>query len=275
MGQITAGFVTHMRARNLRESTIDARVGILDRLRRHIGRHPIHATHDDLVGYLDRVGPNGRTKGAAWRGIEISHLRTFYRWAQLEGLIDRDPTLRLVVPKRRRRLPRPIPSSDLAVALAGAPDPIRAMLYLAAYAGLRACEIAPLRGEDLLDEKPPMIVVDESKGGDMRMVPAGPVLVAIVAELPRTGWWFPRADGSGPLPRYMISRRCNAYLHSLGIPHTLHSLRHWFGTETYRATEDVFLTMGLMGHRDPATTAGYTKVADHRGAAAVALLPAF
>lgn len=275
MGEVRAAWVAHMRARNLRESTIEARIGILSRLQRHIGRHPLYATTDELVSYLERVGPTGRSKGAAWRGIEISHLRMFYRWAQLEGLIDRDPTVRLVVPKRRRRLPRPIPSSDLAVALAGAPDPIRAMLHLAAYGGLRACEIAPLHGEDFLDDKPAMLIIQETKGGDTRSVPVGPVLLPIARALPARDWWFPRADGAGPLPRYMISRRCNAYLRGLGIPHTLHSLRHWFATETYRATEDVFLTMELMGHRDPATTALYTKVANHRGAAAVAKLPTF
>ncbi len=50
-----------------------------------------------------------------------------------------------------------------------------------------------------------------------------------------------------------------AHLHGLGQPHTLHTLRHRFGTRLYALSRDIRLTQELMGHQNPATTALYVK----------------
>jgi len=39
-----------------------------------------------------------------------------------------------------------------------------------------------------------------------------------------------------------VSRLCGQYLHSLGIPEPLHSLRHYFGSSLYAASQDLLLT---------------------------------
>jgi len=39
-----------------------------------------------------------------------------------------------------------------------------------------------------------------------------------------------------------VSRLCGQYLHSLGIPEPLHSLRHYFGSSLYAASQDLRLT---------------------------------
>lgn len=41
---------------------------------------------------------------------------------------------------------------------------------------------------------------------------------------------------------------------------TAHQLRHWFGTECYRACHDLRLVQEMMGHSSPTTTAIYTKL---------------
>jgi len=74
----------------------------------------------------------------------------------------------------------------------------------------------------------------------------------------------------------MVSRLCNDHLHSIGIPHTLHSLRHRYGTQVYRASgRDLRLTQELMRHKTPVSTALYTWVDPAEGAAVVAKLPTF
>lgn len=143
---------------------------------------------------------------------------------------------------------------------------------------LRAKEISGLRGEHIqwhLD--PPILIVEEQKGGDMGAVPLAPVLVDELAGHPRTGWVFPRRDGKpGPTPPWLVSRLCNDHLHSIGITHTLHTARHRFGTQVYRASgRDLRLTQELLRHKTPVSTAIYTWVDPADGAQAVTRLPTF
>ncbi len=265
--------LTHLAYRNLRPGTIAQRRRALTRLTRSLGGTSLlEATTDELLAFLDRpMQPEGRA-------TEISHLRGFYRWAVLEGFTDADPTMRLVRPRLRRRLPRPIPDGDLAMAFDLAPERVRVMLHLAAYAGLRACEIAGLRGEDvLLDQRPPLLLVAEGKGGGMSSVPLAPVLVDLLAAMPRRGWLFGRRDGRpGPLPAHRVSQVANLYLHSIGIDHTLHTCRHWFGSHAYRTTgRDLRATQELLRHRSPVSTAIYTFVDPGPLVDAVAALPTY
>ncbi len=261
--------LNHLRARNLRPLYIETRGQILNRLEKHLADDPLAATLDDLRAYLNRgLGPGTVA-------VEVAHLRGFYRWACLEGLIVADPTLRLDRPKRPPAQPRPISSQDLAAVLTVANDHIRPMLYLAAYAGLRACEIAPLRGEHIiLRDDPPMLIVSEGKGGVAGAVPISPILEPVLANLPRRGWCFPRLDGKpGHLSRSRVCQLCNGLLHGIGIDATLHQLRHFFITEVYRATHDIRVAQKLARHASSRTTDGYTYISDLDTVAAVAKIP--
>lgn len=269
MRQEVIDHLDHLRARNLRPTYIESRERLLRRLERHLDASAFSATLDDLRSYLDRpLGPGARA-------TEIAHLKAFYLWAVTEERIERDPTARLEKPKLPPGKPRPIATSDLAVALHAANDPTRTMLYLAAYAGLRACEIAPLRGEHvLLYDDPPTLIVVEGKGGRTGAVPIAAALIPVLEQAPRRGLLFPRMDGQpGPMSRYRVCQLCNGHLHSLGIEATLHQLRHWCLTEAYRATKDLRAVQRLARHRSSSTTDGYTYLADTEGAAAVNRLP--
>lgn len=266
--------MTHCRARNLRPSTIYQRRRVLARFAAYRGRRSLlTASTGDVEAFLARL------EVPESRAAELSHLRAFYRWAVESKRIRVDPTTRVVRPKLRRRLPRPMGSPDAALAIATAPSRVRPMLLLAAYAGLRACEIARVRAEDLLyDQDPPVLIVTEGKGGDMGAVPLRDELAAALKadpDLPSVGWLFPRRDGRpGPVPPWVVSRLANNHLHSLGIAHTLHTLRHWFGTETYRASgRDIRATQELLRHRTPVSTALYTYLAPAETAAVVDRLP--
>lgn len=212
-------------------------------------------------------------------GAYVGHVREFYSWAVSAGLRQDSPAAGLPVPKLRRRLPRPVGEDDLMAAVGNAPPRIRLWLVLAAWCGLRAKEIALLRVENiLLTASPPVLLVaaDATKGSGERAIPLSPFAVAEIgaAGLPRTGHAFRRCDGrKGPNTPNLVSKLSNEHLHACGIGDTIHSLRHRFGTMAYRASRDLRLVQELLGHADPATTAGYAAYDKPRAVAVVAALP--
>lgn len=262
-------------ARNLRPGTIDARFNCVRRLASHIHPVPVlEATHDLILGFLSRP------QAAESRATELSHLRGFFRWCFLEDILPNDPTVKLTRPRLPKRRPRPIPSDLLREALRHAPTHrVRPWLLLACYAGLRACEIAQLTSPDLLwSDHPPMILINESKGGHQQAVPFGAELRLQLqdCQLPTSGWLFPRLDGhEGHVAPWIVSGGANRYLHDMGITHTLHSLRHWYGTHAYQASgRDLRQTQELMRHATPSSTALYTFVDPGEGARIIDRLPA-
>jgi integrase/recombinase XerC len=210
----------------------------------------------------------------------VAHAREFYRWLAAEGIREDNPALPLPSPPSRRRLPRPISSGELAAAVATAPPRVRLILVLAAWCGLRAQEIARLRREAVLDTaRPPVLLVEleAAKGGRReRVIPLHPFVLGELRALPMpaSGWLVPRRDGRpGPCAPWRISQLAGRHLHASGSPATLHQLRHWFGTEAYRARRDLRVVQELLGHASPATTAGYAAYDRAEAAAAVAALP--
>lgn len=268
---IAAEYLLHLRRRGFRDSTVEARAHALTRLARHLGEVSLlEATYPQLLGFVDRLA----LSSVEGRCSAIFTLRTFYRWALIEGVIGDDPTLKLIAPRRPARLPRPMPDRDVALALREATDaPLRQWLHLAAFCGLRAMEIAQVRHDELVDTPSgTTLVVTNGKGGKSRAIPVPLEVMATLddAQLPRVGWLFPRVDPpAGPVSAGQVSKRCNGFLHELGIAHTLHSLRHFFGTKLYELTQDLRLVQELMGHASPVVTSRYTRLNVDEHAAAV------
>lgn len=254
---VIAKFTDHMTLRNLRHWTIYNRVRTLARLSAWAQSPVLYLTEAQLKAWqLER---SRQIKPEALR-TETSALRSFYGWSQREGYRVDDPTARLVMPRVARRLPRPINDRNLAAAIESADIPMKVILGLAAFAGLRACEIGLLDWSEvgLVDEQP-HIRIEEGKGGRGRHVPLSQALIELLRALPhRKGPVIPRLDGGpGYVPAHRISMRANVYLHEMDIIETLHQLRHRFATVTYRACQDIRAVQDLLGHASPATTAIY------------------
>lgn len=239
--------------------TVHNRAGVIARLDRFLdGKDVLAATDDDLEAFLGQV-----TKNQSTRAVDGSHLRQFYKWLTAKGHIDRDPTVLLPVPKKPRRLPRPLPIPDAATAIALAPPETKLILSLACMAGLRADEIARLRGTDVLwDYDPPLLHV-RGKGDKDRRVPVPPQLAELLAHWHRTGPLIRYRDPKRQhehLPAVNISQRANHYLYSLGMT-SIHTLRHTAGSWFYRESgRDLRLTQEFLGHATPVSTAIYTQI---------------
>jgi len=266
--------IAYLRQRGLAETTIHNRVNILIMFRKQIGFSLFEATERDLVAWRAQLqlGPEGIVN-YCW------HIRDFYEWAVQARKVRRNPAAKLPVPRLGRRLPRPIEDPALMQALAAADYPVRPMLVLAGWAGLRAKEIALLRRNNVLDRRHPpalLIATNATKGRRERTVPMSQFLMAeLVPVLPAAGYVFRRKDGQpGPNTPGRVSQMCNQHLRDCGLSDTLHSLRHRFGTGTYQASKDLRVTQELMGHASPVSTAGYAAYDNASAAAAVAALPA-
>lgn len=229
-------------------------------------RSALEATEDDVQRFLD-----GKRLAARTRYCWLSNLHSFYVFEMKRKKVRHDPTADIMRPKLPRNLPRPIAESDLAYGLEVAGTVMRAWLVLGAYAGLRCSEIARLTRADVLDADGLLRIV--GKGNVERLIPIHPeVMQALkVAGLPRTGHLFRRPRG-GRFPDAMVSREIAVFFDELDIDATAHQLRHYFGTNVYRACKDLRVTQELLGHASPTTTAIYTAFSRKDAASAVLAL---
>jgi integrase len=265
--------LAELRLRDLAPTHVRARERAVERLAAYLGRDAATATEVELREYLAQL-PRSTARS---RYAEHSQLGCFFRWAHLHGHLEVDPMARIPRPRCPRLLPRPIGEADLQVAIENAEGRVRIWLVLAAYEGLRACEIAALDRADVLDAAPVPALIAHGKGRKDRVVPLGELALAELRAygLPARGPVFPRRDGKpGHTAAHRVSMVTNTYLHGLGITDTLHQLRHRFATKAYAATSDILVVGGLLGHADPKSTAGYAAFSDPRAVAAVRSLDA-
>lgn len=245
----TRTYIDFLALRRSPQATIDARRRLYRRVETHTGAAMIDATDEQMAAWYTDLAT--RVKPSTQAG-ELSGVRAFYRWATTLGLREDDPSAGLPRPRVPMGRPRPIATDTLLLALAQAHGRVRSAMVLAAYAGLRAAEIAAAERIHLREGSITVV----GKGGKTRIVPAHELVAREYAN--GQPWVVPRLDGqAGPNRPWMVSRIVNDHLHSLGITDTLHSLRHFFGTHIYRATQDIRLTQDLLGHASPTTTAGY------------------
>ncbi len=270
MGGVVTDHLAYLRHLGRRPSSIDQRRWCLERFHRFLGRDLLTATYPELLEFVSR---GGEDRGSDARCSEISHLNGFYGWLIENEYLEVNPAARLKRPRRPKRKPRPMPDHDLERALRTAPEPIRTWIALAAYGGLRCCEIAPLRGEDYR-RRDAVLVLQEMKGGDTGEISVGPLLAEVLAGMPPSGWWFLRWDGvEAPMSAGQLGKHANRWLHDNGIAHTMHTGRHWYGTEVQRITKNIRVTMDAMRHLSMESTTGYTFVGGGEVANAVAQLP--
>jgi integrase/recombinase XerC len=249
--------------RGLRPEYLRVLRATLVRITRDVGPLQL-ATEDQLADWAGHLSVS-----AGARRTYLAHLSSYYRWLIWTDQRADDPTRRLIRPRLQRRLPRPVDPTHLRRALVLADRPVHTWLLFAAFCGLRAREIAGLEAEHITETG--ALFVAEGKGGRQRIVPLHPKLWAELEYAPRVGHLFHDSHGR-PVTAAQVSQRTNQFLHRNGIPETLHQFRHHYGTAVYRVSHDLRLTQELMGHSDPATTAGYAAWEPDKAAAVVAQL---
>lgn len=262
MADLIADFERHLHHLGRAQATISTYMDMLRRLDRQLPHGLAAACADELLDFIydQRHSP-------ATRALYRAAVRAFFRWASDpdDGVLDFDPSAYLPRVRVPDGAPRPPELEQLHDILSRARNPYRLWFILAAGAGLRCIEIARLDREHVT----PRSIWVQGKGGRTRMVDTHPAVWAAVRDLPPG----PVARiGGKRATRKQISMNGNIYLRRLGVPVTMHQLRHFFVTWSYRAGGE-FVARQLAGHASTATTQRYALVASDATAAAVAAVP--
>lgn len=243
----------YLHDRNLSAAYIRQREQVLRRLSAELPCLPIGATDDHVTAAARR---RSRALSPASWAVELAHWRGYFRWARKRGLRSDDPTEELELPKLPKRLPRPIPDSPFAAALAKADPEARVILLLGFDCGMRRAEIAALTWDGVdLDAAPPTARF-VGKGDKERVVPLTPDAVDALVALPHRRGPVIRSRNTGQaLTPSALAERVRPLLGR----HTMHALRHSAGTRFTRHG-GIRVAQELLGHESPNTTALYAKV---------------
>jgi len=212
-----------------------------------VAARPADVTTDHLVTILSTPGWKPETRKSV-RGS----FRSFFRWAYQSGRLDDDPSEPLPSIRVPQAAARPAPETVVHSGLR-ADDRTRFMVMLAAYAGLRACEIARVHEAHLVGD----VLRVTGKGGKTREVPI--VHEQLLERLRDVrGWAFPNGHGSHLSPGHVTK------LVSRALPEgwTAHTLRHRMATMAYAGSRDLLAVGSLLGHSRPETTQRYVRMPD-------------
>jgi len=170
-------------------------------------------------------------------------LKTFFRWAQDEGLIQSAPKVKEI--QNGRGLPRYLSNEEFDRIQAGASPFMADVLWFYRETGCRLREPfhAVLKGSFLL------VPTENSKGREDRQIPLNHDLIKVYQQMLE----------AGHVPKYYTAQ-FRKICRRIGIEgHKFHDLRHTFGVRTWLMTGDIHLVAQLMGHQSIATTQIYTK----------------
>ena len=138
----------------------------------------------------------------------------------------------------------------------------RAMILLAAFAGLRVHEIAKIRGEDF-DPAAGSLIVTGKGGKTARLALEDALVEELVATMPRTGWWFPGygEHADRPITSRAVSHAISGVMKRAGMYNGKpHQLRHFYGTTLVEEGVNLRIVQKLMRHSSVASTQIYTGV---------------
>jgi integrase/recombinase XerD len=241
----------------------------------------LHTQEQHLQRYFAERHAHSKATSANRR---LTVFKRFFRWALREGLLQADPTLRLLAAKQALRVPKTLSEAQVEALLAApdAHDPLglrdRAMLELMYASGLRVSELVELKTLHVSLNESVLRVL--GKGSKERLVPYGQV----------AGEWLTRylqegrtallqgrqsdalfVTSAGPkagtgMSRVMFWSLVKRYALQAGItaPLSPHTLRHAFATHLLNHGADLRAVQMLLGHADISTTTIYTHVARER-----------
>jgi integrase/recombinase XerD len=207
-------------------------------------------------------------------------LKIFFRFLVSRGILTRDPTEALALPRIERYLPETLNELQVEQLIdsieTNAPLGLRdrAIVELLYASGLRISELANARLENFNAEE--RIVRVTGKGNKMRLVPVGrkaceALAAYLSSERPtlvkrRSGSEIFLSARGGKLTTARIWQVVKKHARHSGLEKNIypHLLRHSFATHLLGNGADLRIIQEMLGHADISTTQIYTHVDQHR-----------
>ena len=275
---IVKGYVRYLKLqRNMSGNTLDAYQRdlrkLLDYLERE-GKDVRDVTLEDLEHFsagLHDIGIQARSQCRILSGV-----RSFFRYLQLDGYRDDDPTELLESPQTGDHLPEVLSTAEVDQLEASIDlskwegHRNRAIIEVLFSCGLRVSELVNLKLSDLYLEEEYVRVI--GKGSKERLVP---ISRRAIQEL---SYWFDDRSHMNIKPGeedYVFLNRRGAHLtrtmilimikrqaEAAGIQKTIspHTLRHSFATALLEGGADLRIIQALLGHESIGTTEIYTHI---------------
>ncbi|MEY2963700.1 MAG: hypothetical protein RL754_961 [Bacteroidota bacterium] len=216
-------------------------------------------------------------QGSTARSINrnLSALRSFYKWAQREYLIEQNPTIGVRSMKMAKKVMMSVPEEDLLQLIKDGDDQFdaefegrrdRLMLVLLYGLGLRRAELVQLRESDFDWNR--KIVRILGKRNKEREIPIPVILEEYVseyliarAELPEihSPELLLTQKGKKLYPE-LVNIRVLSYLNTTTtvVNKNPHALRHSYATHLLNAGVDINTVKELLGHESLSSTQVYT-----------------
>jgi integrase/recombinase XerC len=267
--------------RNAAELTIKSYredlTSLADYLTQAYGRTPAPSeiTPLDLRGYVSALHEAGYAKTSVAR--RLASLRTFYKFAQREGLAESNPAKPLRNPRRDRKLPHFLATEEVNKLLQAPPASSamglrdRAILETMYSAGLRVSEAVGMNDGDL--DLAQGLVRIRGKGRRERLSPIGSFASKALARWLRSRKLAAKEPAGQLAPTFTnkfgrrlttrsVHRMLLKYLKLTGLDlrTTPHTLRHSFATHLLDRGADIRSVQELLGHKSLVTTQIYTHV---------------
>lgn len=236
---------------------------------------PAEITPQDLRKYVSALHEAGYAKSSVAR--RLASMRSYFRFAQREGLCDANPAKPLRNPRRERKLPHFLTGSEIGKLLSAPPRDQamglrdRAILETLYSAGLRVSELVGINLDDL--DLTDGLVRVRGKGKRERLAPLGSFAVKAIRRWLRqrvVANGLPASEASAVflnkfgkrLTTRSVARMLEKHLKTTGLdlrtsPHTL---RHSFATHLLDRGADIRSVQELLGHKSLVTTQIYTHV---------------
>ena len=229
----------------------------------------------DLRGYVSSLHESGYAASSVSR--RLASLRSFFKYAQREGLTKNNPAKPLRNPRKEQKLPHFLTTGEIGKLLSAPPasEPMglrdRAIFETVYSAGLRVSELVGINMTDL--DLAGGLVCVRGKGKRERLCPLGTHAIKAIqrwSEAREPSTKAKKHDGNplflnkfgNRLTTRSVARMLEKYIMQTGLdtrtsPHTL---RHSFATHLLDRGADIRSVQELLGHKSLVTTQIYTHV---------------
>ena len=275
---IVKGYARYLKLeRNLAQNTLDAYLNDLGKLLRYISDNGLDAqtmTLEDLEHFSATLHDIGIQPVSQCR--ILSGVRSFFKYLQLDGYRDDDPTELLESPQTGTHLPEVLSTTEVDL-LESAIDLSKlegqrnkAIIEVLFSCGLRVSELVNLKISNIYFEEEFVRVI--GKGSKERLVPISSKAIKEIR------YWFMDRDKlkikkgeedyvflnrrGSHLTRTMILIMLKRLAADAGIQKTIspHTLRHSFATALLEGGADLRVIQVLLGHESIGTTEIYTHI---------------